>query len=410
MAQVHNPDLVGSAELVSRVRNNNGEWMFGVVAADPNGVVPGELGDLVLEEPTGTIWKNSDGATAWVQLGAAGGDAWLLQGNTGTSPLGGGGTDFVGTTDGSGLSIGTGTAERVGVSAGGTVTVSPDGVNDRVTITDVDTTIRHVDATGNDTIYAGPNLLGFGLAGTGMTRDSAEGLGALFTYQNPGETNAGVIATDPGFAAQAGIQLRRVHLPLGDNSQVRFNTNTVAGATAVVDIKSNLAGTAIFDLRATEPNGNETQIVGDAATAGPLVQLRASSVSNGSKRLELSDTFVRVEAGDRASNAINGDDLEVLARYGTGTSEVRFTPRSEIRGTGYVEQRGVAAAGVETISHNLDVPVSALGDWPVLIQIIDDATNQVVIPSTIQFINSDTVNIGFAASGTYRIYVSALAG
>lgn len=410
MAQVHNPDLVGNTELVSRVRNNNGEWMFGVVAADPNGTITGELGDLVLEEPTGTIWKNSDGATAWVQLGAAGGDAWLLQGNASTSPLGGGGTDFVGTTDAVALSIATGTVERIGIDASGTVTVSPDGVNDRVTITDIDTTIRHVDATGNDTIYAGPNLLGFGLAGTGMTRDSAEGLGTLFTYQNPGETNAGVIATDSGFAAQAGIQLRRVHLPLGDNSQAGLNTSVLAGSTAVVNIESNIAGTSITDLRATASNGNETQIVGDAATAGPLVQLRASSVSNGSKRLELSDTFVRVEAGDRASNAINGDDLEVLARYGTGTSEVRFTPRTEIRGTGYVEQRGVAAAGVETISHNLNIPASALSDWPVLIQIIDDATNQVVIPSTIQFINSDTVNIGFAASGTYRIYVSALAG
>lgn len=410
MAQVHNPDLVGSTELVSRVRNNNGEWMFGVVAADPNGTITGELGDLVLEEPTGTIWKNSDGATAWVQLGAAGGDAWLLQGNAGTAPLGGGGTDFVGTTDAVALSIATGTAERVGVSAGGTVTVSPDGVNDRVTITDIDTTIRHVDATGNDTIYAGPNLLGFGLAGTGMTRDSAEGLGALLTWQNPGETYAAAIASDPGFAAQASLELHRVHLPTGDNSQAWLNTNTVAGSTAVVNIESNIAGTSITDLRATASNGNETQIVGDAATSYPLVQLRASSAANGSKRLELSDTFVHVEAGDRASNAINGDDLEVLARYGTGTSEVRFTPRTEIRGTGYVEQRGVAAAGVETISHNLNIPASALSDWPVLIQIIDDATNQVVIPSTIQFINSDTVNIGFAASGTYRIYVSALAG
>lgn len=392
------------------MRNNNGEWMFGVVAADPNGTITGELGDLVLEEPTGTIWKNSDGATAWVQLGAAGGDAWLLQGNTGTSPLGGGGTDFVGTTDAVALSIATGTAERVGVSAGGTVTVSPDGANDRVTITDIDTTIRHVDATGNDTIYAGPNLLGFGLAGTGMTRDSAEGLGALLTYQIPGETAVVVIASDPGFVGSASLDLRRVHLPTGDNSRAGFYTNTVAGSTAVVNIESNIAGNSISDLRATAANGNETQIVGDAATSYPLVQLRASSPSNGSKRLELSDTFVRVEAGDRASNAINGDDLEVLARYGTGTSEVRFTPRTEIRGTGYVEQRSVAAAGVETISHNLDVPVSALGDWPVLIQIIAAATNQVVIPSTIQFINSDTVNIGFAASGTYRIYVSALAG
>ena len=392
------------------MRNNNGEWMFGVVAADPNGTITGELGDLVLEEPTGTIWKNSDGATAWVQLGAAGGDAWLLQGNAGTSPLGGGGTDFVGTTDAVALSIATGTAERVGVSAGGTVTVSPDGVNDRVTITDVDTTIRHTDATGNDTIYAGPNLLGFGLAGTGMTRDSAEGLGALLTYQNPGETAVAAIASDPGFAAQASLELRRVHLPTGDNSQAGFYTNTVAGSTAVVNIESNIAGTSITDLRATAANGNETRIVGDAATSYPLVQLRASSAANGSKRLELSDTFVHVEAGDRASNAINGDDLEVLARYGTGTSEIRFTPRTEIRGTGYVEQRSVAAAGVETISHNLNIPASALSDWPVLIQIIDDATNQVVIPSTIQFINSDTVNIGFAASGTYRIYVSALAG
>ena len=392
------------------MRNNNGEWMFGVVAADPNGTITGELGDLVLEEPTGTIWKNSDGATAWVQLGAAGGDAWLLQGNAGTSPLGGGGTDFVGTTDAVALSIATGTAERVGVSAGGTVTVSPDGANDRVTITDIDTTIRHVDATGNDTIYAGPNLLGFGLAGTGMTRDSAEGLGALLTYQNPGETSVVAIASDPGFAAQASLDLRRVHVGAGDNSRAGVYTNTVAGSRAVVNIESNIAGNSISDLRATAANGNETQIVGDAATSYPLVQLRASSPSNGSKRLELSDTFVRVEAGDRASNAINGDDLEVLARYGTGTSEVRFTPRTEIRGTGYVEQRSVAAAGVETISHNLNIPASALSDWPVLIQIIDDATNQVVIPSTIQFINSDTVNIGFAASGTYRIYVSALAG
>jgi len=118
---------------------------------------------------------------------------------------------------------------------------------------------------------------------------------------------------------------------------------------------------------------------------------------------------IEITAGDKASNTVGGTDGDVLVRNGTG-SEVRFDTVANVVGNGYAEQRVVAAAGVETISHNLNIPASALSDWPVLIQIIDDATNQVVIPSTIQFINSDTVNIGFAASGTYRIYVSALAG
>lgn len=408
MAQVHNPDLVGSTELVSRVRNNNGEWMFGVVAADPNGTITGELGDLVLEEPTGTIWKNSDGATAWVQLGAAGGDAWLLQGNTGTSPLGGGGTDFVGTTDAVALSIATGTVERIGIDASGTVTVSPDGVNDRVTITDVDTTIVHSDTagTGTDTVYAGNNMLGMGLEGAAMVRQRPVGIGAVLAYDTGTGSDAMLFAAEPGFVGSARVLAHRLHGAL-DQSECGMNCATVSGAYATI---SGYAAPSTSSTSLQCSNGTDS--VSQSAQAASGVPQLAVSVSDSvtSRGYFITADRFDVTAGDRASNAINGDDLEVLARYGTGTSEVRFTPRTEIRGTGYVEQRSVAAAGVKTISHNLDVPVSALGDWPVLIQIIAAATNQVVIPSTIQFINSDTVNIGFAASGTYRIYVSALAG
>lgn len=408
MAQVHNPDLVGNTELVSRVRNNNGEWMFGVVAADPNGTITGELGDLVLEEPTGTIWKNSDGATAWVQLGAAGGDAWLLQGNAGTSPLGGGGTDFVGTTDAVALSIATGTAERIGIDASGTVTVSPDGVNDRVTITDVDTTIVHPDTagTGTDTVYAGNNMLGMGLEGAAMVRQRPVGIGAVLAYDNGTGSDAMLFAAEPGFVGAAQVLARRLH-GAPDQSECSMACATVGGAYTTI---SGIAAPNVSSTSLQCSNGTDS--VSQSAQAGVGVPQLAVSVSDSvtSRGYFITADRFDVTAGDRASNAINGDDLEVLARYGTGTSEVRFTPRTEIRGTGYVEQRGVAAAGVETISHNLNIPASALSDWPVLIQIIDDATNQVVIPSTIQFINSDTVNIGFAASGTYRIYVSALAG
>ena len=73
--------------------------------------------------------------------------------------------------------------------------------------------------------------------------------------------------------------------------------------------------------------------------------------------------------------------------------------------------RVVAAAGVETVTHSLAVVASLLADFPVNVTIIDDATNQVVIPDTIDFtVGTNAIGIGFAAAGTYNIYVSRMIG
>jgi hypothetical protein len=456
MAKVHNAELLASDDLVVELTNLNGDWEQGVVPSDPNGVVSGELGDLVVQENDGVIWKNTDGATEWKQIlagrevyafnGAPSGtpdnpDAvaydystgslyywdpvaltwepsagnmldWHVDGNAGTSPLSAAGTDYVGTSDDVVLDIATDGTSRITVgdtaNDAGAVTVHPDGTNDRVTITDVDTTIVHSDTagTGTDTVYAGNNMLGMGLEGAAMVRQRPVGIGAVLAYDTGTGSDAMLFAAEPGFVGSAQVLAHRLHGAL-DQSECGMNCATVSGAYATI---SGYAAPSTSSTSLQCSNGTDS--VSQSAQAGSGVPQLAVSVSDSvtSRGYFITADRFDVTAGDRASNAINGDDLEVLARYGTGTSEVRFTPRTEIRGTGYVEQRGVAAAGVETISHNLDVPVSALSDWPVLIQIIDDATNQVVIPSTIQFINSDTVNIGFAASGTYRIYVSALAG
>jgi len=119
---------------------------------------------------------------------------------------------------------------------------------------------------------------------------------------------------------------------------------------------------------------------------------------------------IEITAGDKASNTVGGTDGDVLVRNGTG-SEVRFDTVANVVGNGYAEQRVVAAAGVETVTHSLAVVASLLADFPVNVTIIDDATNQVVIPDTIDFtVGTNAIGIGFAAAGTYRIYVSRMIG
>ena len=45
------------------------------------------------------------------------------------------------------------------------------------------------------------------------------------------------------------------------------------------------------------------------------------------------------------------------------------------------------------------------------VTVIDDATNQVVIPDTIDFtVSTNAIDIGFAAAGTYRIYIGRMIG
>ena len=84
---------------------------------------------------------------------------------------------------------------------------------------------------------------------------------------------------------------------------------------------------------------------------------------------------------------------------------------ANVVGNGYAEQRVVAAAGTETVTHNLAVVASLLSDYPVNVIIIDDGTGQVVIPDTIDFtVGTNAVDIGFAAAGTYNIYVSRMIG
>ena len=179
MAKVHNAELLAPDDLVVKLTNLNGDWEHGVVPADPNGVVSGELGDLVVQENDGVIWKNTDGATGWTQIlvgrevyafnGAPSGtpvnpDAvgydyatgsiyywdpvaavwepsagnmldWHVTGNSGTAPLSAAGTDFVGTSDDVALDIATDGTSRVTVgdtaTDAGAVTVHPDGTNDR---------------------------------------------------------------------------------------------------------------------------------------------------------------------------------------------------------------------------------------------------------------------------------------
>jgi hypothetical protein len=119
---------------------------------------------------------------------------------------------------------------------------------------------------------------------------------------------------------------------------------------------------------------------------------------------------IEIGAGDVASNTVGGTAGDIPVRFGTG-SVVRFDTVANIIGNGYAEQRVVAGAGTETITHSLAVVASLLGDYPVNVTIIDDATSQVVIPDTIDFtVSANAIDIGFAAAGTYNIYIGRMIG
>jgi hypothetical protein len=85
MAKVHNAELLASDDLVVKLTNLNGDWEQGVVPSDPNSVVSGELGDLVVQENDGAIWKNTDGVTEWKQI-LAGREVYAFNGAPSGTP------------------------------------------------------------------------------------------------------------------------------------------------------------------------------------------------------------------------------------------------------------------------------------------------------------------------------------
>lgn len=66
MADVHNPTFYAPADNGYRLVTPSGDVSVGVCAGDPNGVVPGKIGDRLNEEGTTRWWTNADGATMWV--------------------------------------------------------------------------------------------------------------------------------------------------------------------------------------------------------------------------------------------------------------------------------------------------------------------------------------------------------
>jgi len=377
------------------------------------------------------VW---DGA-AW-QPAAGGGPGtvdWHVTGNTGTSPLRAGGTDFVGTTDPAGLSIATDGLERVFVEPTGTVKVSPDGTNDRVTVTDHDTTIRH--AVGPDAgivTASDSNVLGFGMPGSAAGYIGGDGYGLTYGLLRPGGSPAsGLVAADPGFAAQALVDTW-VN-PASDQGAARASMTNAAGANGVMSLDVNGASdTSATVLSATSAAGDTAYVRGYAdgtadssqldmwvtATGGVSVSnlqlqagvaelLRAYVTDGTSQRLiDITPDSMTIDAGDFASNVQGGTEGDVLSRRGLG-GEVRFRPVADILGPGHAEQ--ITGGGPVTVNHGFNVPDLGLGDYPVTVTVIDAASATPVLPLKLAFTTPNTFDIEMPA-GTFNVYVSRMFG
>ena len=455
MAKVHNAELLASDELIVKQQNNAGDWEQGVVAADPNGVISGELGDLVVQENDGVIWKNTDGATEWKPIlagrevyafnGAPSGtpvnpDAvaydystgslyywdpvalawepsagnmldWHVDGNAGTSPLSAAGTDYVGTSDDVVLDIATDGTSRITVgdtaNDAGAVTVHPDGTNDRVTITDVETTIVHTDGTQTATGYTGDSILGSGEFGSGDHVSDATHFGAVATRFNGTGVLATLVAADSDFSAVG--SLTAVRDSAADTTGVAFTTNTDNGNNS--GLAADADGAADSSIAKGYAQEGAVAARFEATVIADVAKMHLEATDGVDLReINVFADEIEIGAGDVASNTVGGTAGDIPVRFGTG-SVVRFDTVANIIGNGYAEQRVVAGAGTETITHSLAVVASLLGDYPVNVTIIDDATSQVVIPDTIDFtVSANAIDIGFAAAGTYNIYIGRMIG
>ena len=458
MAKVHNAELLASDDLVVKLTNLSGDWEQGVVPSDPNGAVSGELGDLVVQENDGVIWKNTDGNTEWKQIlagrevyafnGVPSGtpdnpDAvaydyatgslyywdpvalvwepsagnvldWHVDGNAGTSPLSAAGTDYVGTSDDVVFDIATDATSRVTVgdtaNDAGAVTVHPDGTNTRVTVTDAGTNVSHTDGTDTTFVAADSVNAGLGFPGVVEGISGPDGVSVLYAGDMGASEQAGIAAMDPGFSAGSSLTVTRD--AGGDQSQMYVSANTSAGAYA--SYTTNAIGGSDYayaDLRSQMAAGGPVALTFVEATAGATrAELYADDNAGASRRIVVWPDHIDIHAGDYFTNLLGGSDRDILVRNGTG-SEVRYDTLSNVLGNGYAESRVVAAAGTETITHSLAVVASLLGDFPVNVTVIDDATNQVVIPDTIDFtVGANAIDIGFAAAGTYRIYIGRMIG
>jgi hypothetical protein len=455
MAKVHNAELLASDDLVVKLTNLNGDWEQGVVPSDPNSVVSGELGDLVVQENDGAIWKNTDGVTEWKQIlagrevyafnGAPSGtpdnlDAvaydystgelyywdpvalawetaagnvldWHQTGNAGTSPLSTAGPDYVGTSDDVGFDIATDATSRVTVgdtaNDAGAVTVHPDGTNDRVTITDVESTITHTDGSQTATSYTGDSILGSGESGAGGYVTDATHTGIAATRFSGTGVVASLAAADSDFTAAGSVTAQRDSAAdtTGAGMTVSTDNGNSSGVGASADGAADSSIGQVYAQEGAAAARLEATVITDVARmhleATDGVDLREINV--------LADE-IEIGAGDVASNTVGGTAGDIPVRFGTG-SVVRFDSLANIIGNGYAESRVVAAAGTETITHSLAVVASLLGDYPVNVTVIDDATNQVVIPDTIDFtVSANAIDIGFAAAGTYNIYIGRMIG
>lgn len=455
MAKVHNAELLASDDLVVKLTNLSGDWEQGVVPSDPNGAVSGELGDLVVQENDGVIWKNTDGNTEWKQIlagrevyafnGVPSGtpdnpDAvaydyatgslyywdpvalvwepsagnvldWHVDGNAGTSPLSAAGTDYVGTSDDVAFDIATDGTSRITVgdtaNDAGAVTVHPDGTNDRVTITDVETTIVHTDGTQTATGYTGDSILGSGEFGSGDHVSDATHFGAVFTHFNGSTVESTAFVADSSFSGQGYVAAKRDSPNDKTRAEAIAETNNGNGASLVSDADGAADTSTAFGQ--ARDGGVLAQFEASVAADVPRVHLDARDGVD-LREINVFADEIEIGAGDVASNTVGGAAGMIPVRFGTG-SVVRFDTAANVLGNGYAESRVVAAAGVETITHSLAVVASLLGDFPVNVTIIDDATNQVVIPDTIDFtVGANAIDIGFAAAGTYRIYVGRMIG
>ena len=455
MAKVHNAELLASDDLVVELTNLNGDWEQGVVPSDPNGVVSGELGDLVVQENDGVIWKNTDGATGWTQIlvgrevyafnGAPSGtpvnpDAvgydyatgsiyywdpvaavwepsagnmldWHVTGNSGTAPLSAAGTDFVGTSDDVALDIATDGTSRVTVgdtaTDAGAVTVHPDGTNIRVTMADGSTTIVHPNGGVTAEGYVGPSVIGSGFAGGAFVLNDGTHIAVVVAHEDTTGVVAALVAADYATSAIANVTARRDNAT--DTSDVGLTVNVDNGNTS----GSGSSADGLNDRSATSGYAQDGAVAArfEATVDTDVATMHLEATDGVSIReITLFADEIEITAGDKASNTVGGTDGDVLVRNGTG-SEVRFDTVANVVGNGYAEQRVVAAAGTETVTHNLAVVASLLSDYPVNVIIIDDGTGQVVIPDTIDFtVGTNAVDIGFASAGTYRIYVSRMIG
>lgn len=466
MAQVHNLTALNDLPNVIKAVNPAGDYTLFVVDASPNGVVSAEPGDFAIVDEVGdadhgrwfrnvgtgatsTVWVPDSGdqvtvvsgapasppldpsvaaiaydvATGgvylWDPVGAAWsaiGDLppdWQLEGNAGTSPLSAGGPNFVGTTDAVGLSIGTDGEDRVNVSATGVVTVRPDGSTDRVTVTDTQTDIRHTNGGVSEQVSVGDNLFGLGAKGAGLWEENGATVGfAVVRDAGGGVTVAAMSALDAGFGV--GGHIETIRDPGNDATSVLLRTDATTGQTTRLEMQTDgTAGTSSGRLVASSVlglGGEYAFVQADYAGAGqPEGRIEAAD-SVDHRYVACTASEVEIRAGDKTANVPNGADGDILVRNGTG-SQVRFDSVVNVVGNGYAETRVVAAAGIETVTHGLTVMASALGDFPVNVTIIDDGTGQVVIPDTIDFtVGTNAVDIGFAAAGTYNIYVSRMIG